>query len=202
MGPSPILRILLLLASSVFPSAFANSDPGKWIVRISPKLAYDPYRSDFHLDVAQPQALGTASAWDEISTLLPGLDIPQESLAFVPNIPISQLLMGDISMLERDFHGGSKHYPRSSAPFKAPELNYEPMSEVFSPHFSPHNLNLETGSRHTVEMMTVLLSSQNRNAVISSPSIDIFSRLHHTTERRNAFPRGPKAVGQLGRPPF
>ncbi len=133
MGRLPFSGVLLLALIGTSPAASAETDPGKWVARISPKLAYDPYRNDFHLDLSQPQALGTSSAWDEVTTLLPGLDIPLESLNLVPHVPISQILMGDISMLERDLHSGSKLYGRSTTPFQPAGSNYEPMTEVLSP---------------------------------------------------------------------
>jgi hypothetical protein len=98
------------------------------------------------------------------------LDIPQESLAFVPHIPISQILMGDISMLERDSRGGSVPYPRNSASFKSADVNYEPMSEVASPHSFHIFENLGgTGSRHTYGNSVLA----NCNALVGILFIDI-----------------------------
>lgn len=113
---------ILLVSSGISTEAFAD---GKGWRDLPPKLMLEdrPSWRNFEPSGGSGGGASAAGSWNEAMTLMPGLDIPDGVVKFVPAIPFMQTLMNDdeLASLPND------------VPIEVPEVLAEPIPDDFQP---------------------------------------------------------------------
>jgi len=121
-GLAAVSLAFLLLVSGTGTEAFAG---GKGWRDVPPKLMLEdrPSWRNFEPSGGSSGGASAAGSWNEAMTLMPGLDIPEGVVKFVPTIPLVQTLMSDEELAS---------LPKE-VPVELPELLAEPIPDDFRP---------------------------------------------------------------------